>query len=129
MKTYIYKTAALGLVVFALFPMFIHYRGEFRGEYFVEPQTINEQYCSISLDYQNCTGGTILSTPSDGVHLTNVLYAVTADRDTKAYFAGDIPNKEFSYTPVAAMWLPAAASLLAMFVFYKKQNKTKQTKK
>lgn len=116
------KPLLIGLVVFLLFPMPMHYRGEYK----TSPPIQNASYCNASLDYTNCLERRMLVTENGGIYVTNVLLATTVDEDTKAYFAGDIPDKEFSYTPTAAMLLPLAASFVAIFLVIRQRSKVKK---
>jgi hypothetical protein len=110
------KVAGIGLGIFLLFPMLIPYR----GVYVTTPPKKDAAYCNASLDFNNCVESRNLSVEAGGVHITNVAYALTFDKDTKAYFSGDIPNKEFSFTPTAAMFLPLFVAILSMFIAQKR---------
>jgi hypothetical protein len=119
------KVVGVGLGVFLCFPMLIPYR----GVYVTTPPKKDAAYCSISLDFNNCVESKSLSVEAGGVHITNVAYALTFDKDTKAYFSGDIPNKEFSFTPTAAMLLPLVAAVLSMCIAQKRlRTDRKKTK-
>jgi hypothetical protein len=112
------KVLLLGLSVFLLFPMLIPYR----GVYVTTPPKKDAAYCNTALDYINCVESTSVAADSGGVHITNVVYALTFDQDTKAYFSGDIPNKEFSFTPTAAMFLPIFVAILCTVIVQKRFN-------